>query len=95
MQRENDVYLDDVWKHWEGIIMLYRQFEDKNPVMLLDIQEQRVYAYPYNELKRTLSKRSQELLKTQYEDAIANDNFVIFVRDNENKELRSYTFSKE
>ncbi len=65
--------------------------------MLLDIQEQRVYAYPYNELKRTLSKRSQELLKTQYEDAIANDNFVIFVGYNENKELRSYTytFSKE
>ena len=56
MQRENDVYLDEVWKHWEGIIMLYRQFEDKNPVMLLDIQEQRVYTYPYNELKRTLSK---------------------------------------
>lgn len=95
MERENDVYLDEAWKHLEGIIMLYRQFEDKNPVMLLDIQEHRVYAYPYNELKRTLSKRSQELLKTQYEDAIANDNFVIFVRDNENKELRSYTFSKE
>jgi hypothetical protein len=95
MQIENDVYIDEILKNWKGIIRLYRQFEGKNPVLLLDIQEQKVYAYPYNEFKRALNEISQESLKTQYEEAIANDNFIIFIQDNEKKEFRSYTFTKE
>lgn len=95
--QKNDVYSDMILEHWNGIIGLYKQFEDKNknPVMLFDIQEQKIYSYPYDEFKKALSKKSQELLKTQYEKAAANDHLVIFVRDNEKKKLRSYTFSKE
>jgi hypothetical protein len=95
MKIENDVYTDEILKNWKGIIMLYRQFEEKNPVLLLDIQEQKVYAYPYNEFKNTLSKISRESLKSQYEEAIANDNFIIFIQDHEKKEFRSYTFTKK
>lgn len=58
MQIENDVYIDEILKNWKGIIMLYKQFEKNNPVLLLDIQEQKVYAYPYNEFKSTLSEIS-------------------------------------
>ena len=51
--------------------------------------------YPFNEYKKELNKKSQQMLKIQFEEAIVNDNFIIFIRDNENKQLRSYTFTKK
>jgi hypothetical protein len=73
------------------LLGLYKRFEDKKPVMLLDIQEQKIYAYPYNDFKSELSKRSQIQLEEQYEAAILNNEMVVFVRDNKKKELVSYS----
>ena len=33
------------------ILALYKLFEDKRPVMLFDLQSQKIYAYPYMEYK--------------------------------------------
>jgi hypothetical protein len=84
-------YWDAVGEQWDNIIGLYKQFEDKKPVMLLEIQEQKIYAYPYNDFKSELSKRSQIQLEEQYEAAILNNEMVVFVRDNEKKEFVSYS----
>ena len=59
--------------------------------MLYDIQERLVYAYPYEQYRAGLSERSQASLKEQYEQAIANGMFVVFVRDNIKKKLKSYS----
>jgi hypothetical protein len=71
--------------------MLYEKFADKKPVMLYDIQERRIYAVPYREYRATLSKRSQISLKKQYERAMADGDIVVFVKDNENEKLVSYS----
>ena len=84
-------YWDAVGGQWDNILGLYKRFEDKKPVMLLDIQEQKIYAYPYNDFKSELSKRSPIQLEEQYEAAIFNNEMVVFVRDNEKKELVSYS----
>ena len=42
-----------------NILMFYKRFEEKRPVMLLDLQSQKIYAYPYKEFKAELSERSQ------------------------------------
>ena len=68
-----DPYLDLVAEHWDAIVRLYVTFEDKRPVMLFDVQEKRIYAYPYAEFMADLSKRSQALLKRQYSEAVAED----------------------
>jgi len=78
-------------EQWDNILGLYKRFEDKKPVMLLDIQEQKIYAYPYNDFKSELSKRSQIQLEEQYEAAILDKEMVVFVRDTEKKELVSYS----
>ena len=57
-----------VGEQWGTILMIYKRFaDDKKPVMLLDIQEQKIYAYPYSEFKSVLTKRSQVQLEEQYE----------------------------
>ena len=86
-----DSYLDVVYRHWSLIVMLYEQYADKKPVMLFDIQELRIYAMPYAEYRAELSKRSQASLKKQYERAIADGEIVVFVRDNHEEELVSYS----
>ena len=87
----SDPYLEVVSQHWSLIVMLYEQYADKKPVMLFDIQEQRIYALPYAEYRAELSKRSQASLKKQYQRAIANGEIVVFVRDNHEEKLVSYS----
>jgi hypothetical protein len=92
---EGDYLLDAASEQWPNIRMMYRRFEDKKPVMLFDIQEQRIYAYPYAAFMRDLSKRSQRLLKEQYEKAVHENQMVVFVRDNERRRLVSFSLDCE
>jgi hypothetical protein len=86
-----DPYWKILRKNGPYIDRLYAMFAEKHPVMLYDVQERRVYAYPYEGYRAGLSERSQASLKEQYEHAIVNGMFVVFVRDNKKKNLKSYS----
>jgi len=90
-----DYLLDATREHWPAIGMMYEQFADKHPVMLFDIEEQRVYAYPYTEFAKELSDSSQRSLTKQYEEAIRDNRMVVFVRDNERRRLVSFVLDRE
>ena len=75
----------------QNILTIYEPYREKKPVMLCDIQEQRIDVYPSMDFKNDLSERSQRLLQDQYEQAMTDDKIVVFVRDNDAKKLVSYT----
>jgi hypothetical protein len=75
-----------------NILMFYKLFEDKRPVMLFDLQSRQILAYPYEEYKATLTERSQAMLTTQYDEAVVKNKVVVFVRDNETRRLTSMSF---
>ena len=77
------------------ILALYKLFEDKRPVMLFDLQSQKIYAYPYKEFKANLNERSQAILERQYQEAITENKIVVFVRDNESHRFTSMTLDNE
>jgi hypothetical protein len=85
-----DYLFDAMAEYWEHVVRIYRQFEDKRPVILYDIQERRIYACPYESFRSEMSPRTQVSLTEQYEQAIAEDKMVVFVRDNDEKRLVSY-----
>jgi hypothetical protein len=87
----NDPYLDMVYEQWEHILRWYNLFAAKRPVMLFDVQEGKIYAYPYQEFKAELSLRSQAILADQYQRALASNQMVVFVRDNQKRKLVSYS----
>jgi hypothetical protein len=87
----SDPYLETIQEQWPNILRLYEAFQKHNPVMLYDIQENKVYAYPYKEFRAELSIRSKASLKDQYESASTQGSMVIFVRDNLKRKLVSYT----
>ena len=74
------------------ILMFYKRFEDKRPIMLLDIQSEGIYAFPYEQFKADLSERSQTTLTADYQKAVAGNKVVVFVRDDETRRLVSMLF---
>jgi hypothetical protein len=87
----HDPYWAIVERQWPFIATLYQQYAEKKPVMLYDVEEQRVYAYPFTAYRAELSARSQASLTRQYERATAAGKVVVFVRDNQRKKLVSYS----
>jgi len=90
-----DRYWQVVCQEYNHVLSLYRQYADKRPVMLFDIQEQRIYAYPYREFAADLSEKSQRSLALQYQAAGQNGQMVVFVRDNVDRRFVSYTVACE
>ena len=84
---DSDYLLEAANEQADNILMMYHRFEDKKPVMLFDIQEQRIYAYPYEDFKKELSEKSQTSLTDQYEAAVQENKMVVFVRDNVERRL--------
>jgi hypothetical protein len=86
-----DYLLQTAEDNWPYILAAYQRFEDKKPIVLYDIQEARIYVYPYPEFKADLSERSQRSLEEQYEAALRDNKVVVFVRDNEQRRLVSFS----
>jgi hypothetical protein len=91
----SDPYLEAIKEQWPNIHALYMTYESKKPIILYDIQEKKIYAYPYREFKAELSKNSQASLEQDYKSASALGNIVVFVRDNIRRNLVSYTMSTD
>lgn len=89
----DDPYLDMIDEQWHNILMTYKMFAAKQPVMLYDLQAQKIYAYPYKEFCASLNQRSQAILKKQYRQARRKNQMVLFVRDSEKQKLKSYTLN--
>ena len=91
----DDYLLNAALEHWDMILRAYKLHEGHKPVVLFDIQEQRIYIYPYKDFKEELSPGSQASLQDQYERAITTNKIVVFVRDNVNRRLVSFSLDYE
>ena len=95
MKDTNQDLVEAAYECWPFIQMMYRRFEDKKPVILLDLQSGTIYAYPYRGYKKDLSERSQRMLEEQYKQAVREDKIVVFVRDNEQRRLASFSMERD
>lgn len=90
---------DELWalveEYYDFILAAYSDFEEEKPIILVDVQEDRIYAYPYEGFKADLNPRNQASLADQYERAVASDRIVVFVRDNDRQKLVSYSIDKQ
>jgi len=89
----SDPYFQAIQEQWPTIRALYMTYGSKKPIILYDIQENRIYAYPYKEFKAEMSKNSQALLEHDYKSASVLGSMVVFVRDNIERKLVSYVMS--
>jgi hypothetical protein len=89
----SDSYFEAIVEEWQYIRSLYLTFSSKKPIMLYDIQDKKIYAYPYKGFKQDLSRKSQQLLERDYKSASVRGSMIVFVRDNAERKLVSYVMS--
>jgi len=87
----SDPYFEAIQEQWPSIRALYKTYAIKKPIILYDIRERKIYAYPYKEFKAEMSDKSQASLERQYKSASLHGSMVVFVRDNTERKLVSYT----
>jgi hypothetical protein len=85
----SDPYFEAIQEQWPNIRALYETFANKKPIILYDIQEKKIYAYPYKEFKEEMSKKSQASLERDYAAASVHGSIIVFVRDNTERKLVS------
>jgi hypothetical protein len=88
-----DAYLGMIEVQWPLIADLYNEHADKYPVMLVDVSDMTIHAFPYEEFGALLDASSQTALEEQYRRAIENRRMVLFVRDVERKIFQSYSLA--
>jgi hypothetical protein len=91
----SDPYLEAIHDQWPNIRSLYSMYESDRPIILYDLQEKKIYAYPYKEFRAELSEKSQESLKRDYQSACVDSSMIVFVRDNIQRRLVSYIMSAD
>jgi hypothetical protein len=69
---DSDYLLDAAHKHWRNILKTCRLYDKKKPIILLDIQQQRIHIYPLSgsEMRRT----TRHSLTEQCEKAVEETN---------------------
>jgi len=93
--KTNEDFYEVIDEYMDRIQWFYHKFSDKKPVMELSLPSRKIYAYPYTEYLKTLSEKSQKMLKKEYSEAVKNKEMVVFVRDNKEKVLKSWSFPIE
>ena len=91
----NDPYLEFIRMHWAAITDVYNQFAVHFPIMLVDVQEGEIHAFPYADFLMQLDAASQATVAEQYRRAVATRRMVLFVRDSDRKFFQSYTLQLE
>ena len=88
----DDPYLDLIDEQWNNIAMMYYVFRDKYPIVEYEVDSKKIYSYAANEYIDTLTRRTRNETKKQYEEACNNNQFILFIKDEMNRKLRSYIF---
>jgi hypothetical protein len=88
---DTDELLDTLLQFWPTIREAYENDAEKRPIILVDLQEEKVYAFPYLEFRNQLSPAGQKSLAEQYRQAETDHQVVVFARDNEKRRLVSYS----
>ena len=89
-KKSDDHYWDMIFQEWPHIITAYQEHEDKKPIMEYSHTDRKIYAYPANDYIDDLSLRSREDARKTYQRACIENKIMIFVKDMENKILKSY-----
>lgn len=88
----DDPYLDLIDGQWNNIAILYLSFQDKNPILEYDAVKKKIFSYQAMDYVNELTERTRNRTKKLYKEACNNNQFMLFVRDENNNKLRSYIF---
>ncbi len=88
-------YTDQIKEFWPTIMLAWNKHSSQRPIIECDLDCGKVIAYPANEYIMNLSDRDREPAQKNFDQTLDNGGMVVFIRDNKNRVLQSYTFSPD
>ncbi len=79
--------------HWPAIRKAHDEFGDQKPILLFRVQEEEIEAYSYEDFHSRLDPEGQAQLEAQYQQAIQDDDVVIFVADYERGRVEAFSLN--
>ena len=86
-------YSPEIHEFWPTIMLAWKEHADKRPVIECDLGNKTVATFPAKEYIDDLSERSRETTHIEFDRVINKGGIMVFIRDNRNRILQSYTFS--
>jgi hypothetical protein len=91
-QHEMKNYSKQLSQYWPTILKAWSEYREKHPIIECDLSEKTVAALPAADYINYLSERDREKTRQIYEAITAKGGVMVFIRDNKNQILQSYTF---
>ncbi len=88
----DDPYINLIDKQWDNITKMYHLYRKHKPVVEYNITEGKVFCYPAKDYINSLSTRTRKITKKNYTKACRNNQFILFIRDEQNQKYKSYIF---
>ncbi|MFH1146306.1 MAG: hypothetical protein V1736_01200 [Pseudomonadota bacterium] len=88
----DDPYVEKIIEAWNTVSHAYTVYEHKKPIIEYELPHGIVYAYPAKEYIDSLSARTRDQARQQYEEVSEARKFMVFISDTDKKVLRSYVF---
>ena len=86
-------YSPEINEFWPTIMLAWKAHANKRPVIECDLSNKTVATYPAKEYIDDLSERSRETTHIEFDRVISDGGIMVFIRDNRNRILQSYSFS--
>jgi hypothetical protein len=86
-------YSPEMNEFWPTIMLAWKEHAEKRPVVECDLANKTVAAYPAKEYIDALSERTRETTHIEFDRIIKKGGIMVFIRDNKNRIIQSYTFS--
>jgi hypothetical protein len=74
-------YHSIIEQYYHSIHELYLCYEDRKPVLILDLTVSQLHLHFYAEFINELTGNEQKLLAEYYDQALLTNQFVVFIRD--------------
>lgn len=86
-------YADQIAEFWPAIMLAWVEHGDKKPIIECDVVGRKVAAMPAREYIDSLSERTRETTRRQFEEITARGDMMVFILDSKNRVLQSHVFS--
>ena len=80
---------------WPHISALYNEHAEQRPVILMDVDDAELHAFPFEQIAGALDEQSRTSLTEQYQRARETRQMVLILRDKEHKQTMTYTLKLE
>lgn len=92
---QNEDYREEMEGYWPTIMFAWRKHCDLHPVIVCDLVEKTVGAYPAKEYIDGLSERTRAATFKRYEECDREGGMTVFVYDRHRRKLQSYCFTAQ